>query len=200
VQADVTKPEDLKRLVDTAVAHFGRLDIVVNNAANTNGLSAPVEDYPRDAWLQQFEANVHAPFTMMGLVTPHLRKQGGGVIVNVTSGAGDLRDLDLTGGGRMSALGNMVGYATTKAALNRMTNALAPDLAADNIAAVCVDPGFTRTELVDMLGEKGVVDAGAAHAMSVPVDAVVGVIVAADPLKFAGQVVRAASFAAEPAS
>jgi len=78
LQVDVTRPEDLEGLVDAAVERFGRLDIVVNNAADTTALSAPVEEYPREAWLRQFDANVHAPFTMMGLAAPHLRRQGGG--------------------------------------------------------------------------------------------------------------------------
>ena len=51
--------------------------------------------------------------------------------------------------------GTLLGYAATKAALNRMANALAPDLRKDRIAIVNVDPGFTRTELVDLLGERG---------------------------------------------
>jgi len=116
------------------------------------------------------------------------------VIVNISSGIGDLRPLDRSAG-RAAASNNRVGYATTKAALNRMTNALAPELAADNIAAICVAPGFTRTELVDLLGERGFVDPDAAHDMSVPVDAVVGVILADDPLRYAGQVVQAKGFA-----
>lgn len=200
VQADVAKVEDLTRLVDATIEKFGRLDIVVNNAANTNGLSAPIEEYSRDAWLQQFDANVHGPFSLMSLVTPHLRRQGGGAIINITSGAADLVPLNLARAADAPIrLGAMIGYGSTKAALNRLTNALAPELAAANIVAACVDPGFTRTELVDMLGEKGFVDADGAHSMMVPVDAVVGIITAKDPLKYAGQVVRAASFATETA-
>jgi NAD(P)-dependent dehydrogenase (short-subunit alcohol dehydrogenase family) len=88
-------------------------------------------------------------------------------------------------------LGTLLGYATTKAALNRLTNALAPDLVPQNIAVACVDPGFTRTELVDLLSERGFVDSEGAAPMDVPVATIVGIVTADDPLVFAGQVVRA---------
>jgi NAD(P)-dependent dehydrogenase (short-subunit alcohol dehydrogenase family) len=192
---DVTRGEDLERLVSTTVDTFGRLDVLVNNAADTQGSAAPIEDYPYDSWLHQFEANVHAPFRLMGLAVPHLRTSGGGVIVNVTSGAGDMvtdrAPTTAEAAGSPIRLGTMLGYATTKAALNRLTNALAPDLVASRIAVVCVDPGFTRTELVDLLGEKGFVDSKDAAPMDVPVRTIVAVITAADPMVFTGQVVRA---------
>jgi NAD(P)-dependent dehydrogenase (short-subunit alcohol dehydrogenase family) len=88
-------------------------------------------------------------------------------------------------------LGTLLGYFTTKAALNRLTNALAPDLIADNIAVVCVDPGFTRTELMGLLEEGGFVDATTAAPMDVPVQTVLDIITAEDPLIYTGQVVRA---------
>jgi NAD(P)-dependent dehydrogenase (short-subunit alcohol dehydrogenase family) len=64
-------------------------------------------------------------------------------------------------------------------------------LAADNIAITCVDPGFTRTELVDILGQRGLVDPGAAHPMEVPVAAVLDVITSDDPLTRSGHIIRA---------
>jgi NAD(P)-dependent dehydrogenase (short-subunit alcohol dehydrogenase family) len=195
VQVDVSRLEDLERLIATTIATFGRLDVLVNNAADTQGSNAPIEQYPRDSWMHQFETNVHAPFMLMGLAVPHLIAQGGGVIVNMTSKAGDMRPASFA---RSSTsvetpirLGTLLGYATTKAALNRLTNALAPDLAAHNIAVVAVDPGFTRTELVDLLGARGFVDSEAAAPMAVPVRTVLDVITAADPLTFTGQVIRA---------
>jgi NAD(P)-dependent dehydrogenase (short-subunit alcohol dehydrogenase family) len=196
VQVDVTERADLERLIAATIDAFERLDVLVNNAADTQGSSAPIEDYPLDSWHHQFDANVHAPFILMGLAVPHLRAQGGGVIVNVTSGAGDMMPAQLSGLQASDAeatggLGNLIGYATTKAALNRLTNALAPDLARDNIAVTCVDPGYTRTELVDLLGERGFVDPQGAAPMAVPVDTIVGIITADDPLVYAGQVVRA---------
>jgi NAD(P)-dependent dehydrogenase (short-subunit alcohol dehydrogenase family) len=194
IQADVTRIEDLERLVATTVETFGRLDVLVNNAANTQGNTATIDEYDRATWLTQFDANVHGPFTLMGLAVPHLRSQGGGVIVNITSGAGDMVPVDLGAlhnADRPIRLPTLLGYTTTKAALNRLTNALAPDLVADNIAVVAIDPGFTRTELVDILGEQGLVDAEAAGPMEATVDTVIDVITAPDPLVFTGQILRA---------
>jgi NAD(P)-dependent dehydrogenase (short-subunit alcohol dehydrogenase family) len=194
VPCDVAMSADIERLVATAAGTFGRLDVLVNNAADTTASAGPVDGYPLDGWRHQYETNVHAPFMLIGLALPHMRAQGGGIIVNITSGAADMVDLKLSArpGGRPAAgLGSMVGYASTKAALNRLSNALAPELAADNIAITCVDPGFTRTELVEILGQRGLVDLGAAHPMEVPVAAVLDVITSDDPLTRSGHVIRA---------
>jgi NAD(P)-dependent dehydrogenase (short-subunit alcohol dehydrogenase family) len=194
VAVDVTVIEDLERLITTTIESFGRLDVLVNNAADTRGSNAPIEEYPRESWLHQFDTNVHAPFALIGLAVPHLIAQGGGIIVNMTSGAAEMVPLSFVGSpeaGTPIRLGNLLGYATTKAALNRLTNALAPDLAAHQIAVVAVDPGFTRTELVDLLGARGLVDPEAAVPMAVPVATVLGLITADDPLRFSGQVIQA---------
>jgi NAD(P)-dependent dehydrogenase (short-subunit alcohol dehydrogenase family) len=195
VRVDVTQQGDLEHLIATAIDAFGRLDVLVNNAADTHGSNAPIQDYPRDSWLHQFAVNVHAPFTLIGLAVPHLITQGGGVIVNMTSGAGDLVPTSfarsLSGEESPIRLGTLLGYATTKAALNRLTNALAPDLVTHNIAVVAVDPGYTRTELVDLLAARGLVDPESAAPMAVPVATVLDIITAEDPLTLTGQVIRA---------
>jgi NAD(P)-dependent dehydrogenase (short-subunit alcohol dehydrogenase family) len=195
VQVDVARREDLERLIATTINSFGRLDVLVNNAADTRGSSAPIEEYPIDSWLHQFDTNVHAPFALIGLAVPYLAAQGGGVIVNMTSGAGEMVPTTYVRSAPIEAtpvrLGTLLGYATTKAALNRLTNALAPDLAAHNISVVAVDPGFTRTELVDLLGSRGLVDPESAAPMGVPVATVLDLVTAEDPMVFTGQVIRA---------
>jgi NAD(P)-dependent dehydrogenase (short-subunit alcohol dehydrogenase family) len=162
VRADMAIVDDLEQLVAATATQFGRIDVLVNNAAETNSSGAPIDEMPRAGWLHEFDVNIHAPFTLIGAVLPYFRRQGGGLIVNVTSGAGDLVP---TGSDDDMLVGTLLGYATTKAALNRMANALAPDLRKDGVAIVNVDPGFTRTELVDLLGERGLVDPEAAGSM-----------------------------------
>ena len=88
-------------------------------------------------------------------------------------------------------------YAASKAALNRLGNVIAPELRDLGIAVVMVDPGFTRTELVDLMGERGVVDATAAVPMEVPVKTVIHVITSNDPLQYTGEILRAAAFVKE---
>jgi NAD(P)-dependent dehydrogenase (short-subunit alcohol dehydrogenase family) len=194
VQVDVTKTEDLERLVATTVEAYGGVDALVNNAADTQGSNLPIDEYPRDSWLRQFDANVHAPFTLMALVVPHLKARGGGIIVDIIAGAGDMlaaQEVIDAQADHPVQLGTLLGYQTTKAALNRLTNSLAPDLAPFGIGVVAVDPGFTRTELVDLLSEGGYVDAEAASPMAVPVATVVDLITDENPLRHTGEIVRA---------
>jgi NAD(P)-dependent dehydrogenase (short-subunit alcohol dehydrogenase family) len=180
--------------VATALETFGGIDVLVNNAADTQGSNLPIDEYPIDSWRHQFDANVHAPFILMALVVPHLKTQGGGMIVNITSGGADLipaAEVIASQAGHPIQLGTLLGYDTTKAALNRLTNALAPDLAPFGIGVVAVDPGFTRTELVDLLGQGGYVDAEAASPMALPVGVVLDLLTADDPLRLTGEIVRA---------
>ncbi len=190
VQTDVSLPEDCERLVDQTIHAFGRVDILVNNAADTRGVRDPIESYPRDVWLRQFDANLHSQFNLIALAVPHMKAQGGGVIINFTSGDGDIKDYRYDPDAPPRPLGSMIGYATTKAAISRFTNALAPELAASNIALVAIDPGFTRTELVDLMGERGLVDADQAHSTDLPVNRVLEVITAEEPRTYAGQILR----------
>jgi NAD(P)-dependent dehydrogenase (short-subunit alcohol dehydrogenase family) len=194
VQVDVTRGEDLERLVATTIETFGRLDVLINNAADTQSTNPPIDEYPLDNWLHQFNVNLHAPFVLMGLAVPHLRAQGGGVIVNITSAGADMRPVEriiASADDDAPAPRSLLAYGSSKAALNRLTNALAPEVLAQNIAVVCVDPGFTRTEMVDRMGERGFIDANAAAPMDVPVAAILEIVTAEDPLVFSGQVVRA---------
>jgi len=190
VQTDVTSRADLENLVATTLKTFGRLDVVVNNAANTTIKSDPIEAYPFEFWLDEFQSNVHSTFLMMSLAVAWMKDHGGGVIVNMSSIAADMQPVNV-GDQTGSGLGSMAGYATTKAAISRLTNALAPELAAQNIAAVCIDPGFTRTEQVEWRGEQGQLDPSMAHSMQLPVNTLMQIVTADDPRIYAGQVLRA---------
>ena len=92
VATDLAKEEDLKALVDAAVQRFGGVDILVNNAAATTGdiWGKPFSELTREEWLYQFDVNVHAPFTLTQLVVPIMEKRGGGRIINVTTGSGEV--------------------------------------------------------------------------------------------------------------
>ena len=188
VRADMAIVDDLEQLVATTAAQFARIDVLVNNAAETNSSGAPIDEMPRTVWLHEFDVNIHAPFTLIGAVLPYLRRQGGGLIVNVTSGAGDLVP---TGANDDMLVGTLLGYATTKAALNRMANALAPGLRKDGVAIVNVDPGFTRTELVDLLGERGLVDPEAAASMELTSQLIARLVADDDEaMRCTGQILR----------
>ena len=198
VRTDLTDVADIEHLAAEARDRFGRIDVLVNNAADTSGGAPAFVDLDRAEWLRQFDANLHGPFSLMQAVVPSLRDQGGGVIVNMTSGAADMQPVtrERTPDGPVS-IGERIAYGASKAALNRLTNMLAADLAPLGVAVVAVDPGFTRTELVDLMGERGVVDADAAVPMEVPMKTVLHVITCDDPMQYTGQVLRAAAFVAE---
>jgi len=80
VQTDLADRADLQKLVDATVARFGGIDVLVNNAAVTTGSawSKKFLDLTFDEWTQQFDVNLHAPFTLMQLVTPIMAARGGG--------------------------------------------------------------------------------------------------------------------------
>jgi NAD(P)-dependent dehydrogenase (short-subunit alcohol dehydrogenase family) len=92
VATDLAKEADLHRLVAAAVERFGGVDILVNNAAATAGdyWSDGFLTLSREDWLYQFDVNVHAPFTLMQQVVPIMEARGGGRIVNLTTGSGEV--------------------------------------------------------------------------------------------------------------
>jgi NAD(P)-dependent dehydrogenase (short-subunit alcohol dehydrogenase family) len=127
---------------------------------------------------------------------PIMEARGGGLVVNLTSGAADLAAVPDAGARSEQYLriGERVAYGPGKAALNRLTNVIAPELRDLGIAIVAVDPGFTRTELVQLLGEHGLVDPEGAVPMEVPAAAVLRLVTARDPMSYTGQILRAARF------
>jgi NAD(P)-dependent dehydrogenase (short-subunit alcohol dehydrogenase family) len=212
VRTDMRSPDDIAALVAQAIERFGGVDVLVNNAADTSGGTPSIVELDREDWLRQFDANLHGPFSLIQAVVPSMRERGAGVIVNMTSGAGDLVQVPTTAGpdpslgpGSESAsatltsvgIGERVAYAVSKAALNRLGNVIAPELRDLGIAVVMVDPGFTRTELVELMGERGVIDPGTAVPMEVPMKTVVHVITCDNPMQYTGEILRAAAFVAE---
>ena len=200
VQTDLTDVAGIENLVRTAVGRFGGVDILVNNAADTSGGTPSIMDLDRSDWLRQFATNLHGPFSLIRAALPSMRERGGGVIVNLSSGAGDLMPPEVTvstGAGGAVRIGERIAYAASKAALNRLGNVIAPELRALGIAVVAVDPGFTRTELVELMGSRGLVDPDAAVPMEVPVKTIVHVVTSPDPLVYSGSLLRAADFVRE---
>lgn len=135
VQANVSEEDDCVRLIDTAKETFGPVDILVNNAALNYYI--PIVDYPTSRWVRSFAVNVHAPFILSKLVLPDMMEQKSGSIVNISSGAaigpgrGPYEDQTVRGGTM---------YGASKAALERMTQGLAQEVSAYNIAVTALSP------------------------------------------------------------
>ncbi|RMF30665.1 MAG: SDR family oxidoreductase [Bacteroidetes bacterium] len=137
VKADIRDPESARVLLDTVLAEFGRLHILVNNAGVY--FHHPVEkcDYPQwlQAWKEVLDINLLAPANLTYLAARHMMEQGGGRIVSVSS-RGAFRGEPLA-----------PAYAASKAALNAMTQSLAQALAPHDIFLGLVAPGFVETEM-----------------------------------------------------
>jgi NADP-dependent 3-hydroxy acid dehydrogenase YdfG len=131
VPTDVTRPEDAKHLVERTVAEFGRIDVLVNGAARA--MAKPVEHINLDEYRDTLELNVLAPLNLMQLVIPHMRQQGGGTILNISSQAS------------RKHIPYIAGYASTKYALNALSLTAREELAAANITVSVILPGIVET-------------------------------------------------------
>jgi NAD(P)-dependent dehydrogenase (short-subunit alcohol dehydrogenase family) len=126
-------PRQLEALLEQAVARFGQVDVLVNNAA-TNPYFGPMLGVDWAAWDKTFEVNVKGYFHAARLVAQHLMARGApGSIVNVSSVVGQR-------GSRLQGV-----YAMTKAAVISMTQTLAAELGPANIRVNAIAPGFVRT-------------------------------------------------------
>jgi NAD(P)-dependent dehydrogenase (short-subunit alcohol dehydrogenase family) len=137
VQADLTSPDDVRRMVNTAAADLDGLDVLVNNAG-VFVAHPPLEtswDEWQEAWTQTLQTNLlgaaHATFTAI----PHLIESGGGAVVNVTSR------------GAFRGEPNNPAYGASKAGLNAFGQSMAKALAPVGIWVGTVAPGFVQTEM-----------------------------------------------------
>jgi short-subunit dehydrogenase len=132
VPTDMRKPGDIKRLIDAALEKHGRIDLLVNNAGR--GMYGPVEFARLDDYQEIIELNVYGPLLAMQAVIPIMRKQGGGMILNVSS---------MVSKNYFPQLGI---YASTKYALNAISLTARQELAKDNIAVSVMHPKMTATD------------------------------------------------------
>jgi 3-oxoacyl-[acyl-carrier protein] reductase len=131
VVADVSTPEGAERVVADAVGAFGRVDILVNNVGKAGG--AGIADTPDDEWQSAIDQTLFPAIRMSRLVVPHMRKQGGGVILMIASIWGR------ESGGRMT-------YNVVKAGEISLAKAMAQQLAKDNIRVNSIAPGSIAFE------------------------------------------------------
>ncbi len=153
VKTDLANRDDLQKLVDAAVARFGGIDVLVNNAASTVGSvwSKKFLDLTFEEWTNDFDINLHAPFTLMQLVTPIMAARGGGRIINVTTGSGEVFRMVEEHVTAPEVVGrNLVvpSYFASKRALDRLGNVIAPELRKDNVFVIGMHPGWVATEIV----------------------------------------------------
>jgi NAD(P)-dependent dehydrogenase (short-subunit alcohol dehydrogenase family) len=138
VEGDITNEVDVQTLVDRAVATFGRLDIVVNNAAAVElirtGVETGVADEPAAAFEWQFKVGLYGPLRLAQLAIPHMVRGGGGAFVTISS----------QGGHR--AFPGMTSYGPVKAAAEALSRQIAVDYGDRNIRSNCIVVGSIRVE------------------------------------------------------
>jgi acetoacetyl-CoA reductase len=140
VQANVSDPEDAKRLIDEAVERFGHIDILVNNAGiNSDAMlhKLGVED-----WDKVVQLDLNGCFYTVHAALPHMMEQESGRIINMSSFVGEA--------------GNMgqANYAAAKSGLLGFTKTAALELARHNITVNAVSPGFIETDMVRAIPEE----------------------------------------------
>jgi NAD(P)-dependent dehydrogenase (short-subunit alcohol dehydrogenase family) len=141
LRADVRRYDEIDRAIGATVGRFGGLDILVNNAGV--GLFAEVADMTTSQWSDMIDTNLTGVFNACHAAIPHLRKRGGGSIVNISSLAGT------------NPFVRGAAYCASKAAVNAFSEALMQEVRYDNIRVSCVAPGSVATEFAQGDAAKG---------------------------------------------
>jgi NAD(P)-dependent dehydrogenase (short-subunit alcohol dehydrogenase family) len=132
---DVSDESQVERMVEDVIERCGRIDILVNNAGLYASLEMrPFTEIPIDEWRRVMDVNVLSMFLTCRAVVPPMREQGGGRIVNISSGT-PFRGVPF-----------LLHYVTSKGAIVALTRALAKELGGDEVLVNCVAPGFTMSE------------------------------------------------------
>lgn len=134
-QGDVSKPEDVTRMVETALSLENKIDVLINCAGVS--LRGSITDIDLDNWHKSFEVNLHGPFLLMRAVIPHMINSGGGSIINISS-LGALR-----------LFTDSCAYSSSKGALVTLTQQAAVDYGPNNIRCNVVCPGFVHSDMTE---------------------------------------------------
>ncbi len=132
VAADVSKSEDVEKLVSAAAERFGGIDVLINNAG-VLGPRVAIEEYPEDEWRKVIDANLTGPYLVSKAITSHM--PDGGSIINLVSG------VSVEGRAEWGA------YSVSKFGMEGLTQILAAELEERGIRVNAVDPGGMRTDM-----------------------------------------------------
>jgi NAD(P)-dependent dehydrogenase (short-subunit alcohol dehydrogenase family) len=193
VKLDLLDRQDVHALVDRTMKEWGGIDVLVNNARYIGpGHMDWFLDTPIELFDAHFQCNVFSPLLLTKLVAPIMIKRGGGVIINVTSGAGYRETPHDIGKG-----GWGLGYSLSKAAFNRIGAGLAKEFRQHEIAVINLEPGFVTTErMVTDMGAFGF-DASSGLGVDVPGSVCAYLAAHPTPMNFSGRNIDAPTFAVD---
>jgi len=138
VQADITNDADIDKVIATALKDLGKIDVLVNLACSYDDAGAATT---RAQWMNTLNVNVASSALLGEAVRPHMKKQGGGSIINLTSISSSVAQI-----GRWA-------YPVSKAAIVQLTRNMAMDYAPDKIRVNAVSPGWTWSAIMNMLSK-----------------------------------------------
>ena len=161
---DLSREDDVQRLVAAGLQAFGKIDALVNNAGD-GGPTKPVQDYTMEDWRYTIDSCLTSSYLCTRFVVPEMIRAGGGSIVNISSGAG------------RRGLPYRIGYCSAKAGQVGMTYGMALELAPHNIRVNCVAPGAVEGDRIDR------VIAGQAEVRGIPVEAMRKAMIERSPLR-----------------
>jgi short-subunit dehydrogenase len=141
IVTDMLKPSDIKKMIKQTLKKYGRIDILINNAGQ--GAYGPVETININHYKQIMDLNVYSVVRAMQEVIPIMRKQGGGMIVNISSQVTKMHIPELSA------------YSSTKYALNSISLTARQELEKDNIIVSLVEPKMTATNFIkNVIGDR----------------------------------------------
>jgi NAD(P)-dependent dehydrogenase (short-subunit alcohol dehydrogenase family) len=142
LRADVSRVDEVERLVDYALEKNTRVDILVNNAG-VYGPKGCIEEVDWDEWTRCLEINLYGPILMCRALLPHFKANQAGKIIN------------MSGGGATAPLPRLSAYAAAKAALVRITETIAHETLGCGIDVNAIAPGALNTKMLDEILEAG---------------------------------------------
>ena len=138
LQGDISRPEDVERIVQQTLKRFSTVDILVNNAAVV-GPARLLEDADFDTWQKTIDINLNGALHCILQVVPVMKERGGGKIINISSGLGQM------------PFPRFCAYAVSKAGIIQLTRSLAVELEPFNIQVNAIDPGVMDTPMQDQI-------------------------------------------------
>jgi NAD(P)-dependent dehydrogenase (short-subunit alcohol dehydrogenase family) len=190
VPMDLGAPQSIARGVERILAELGRVDVLVSSAIYTGGNGmAEFLDTPMEEMRAAFECNVLGPLELVQCVARAMIRQGGGLVIHVSSGAGQNESAKLPGRGGWS-----LAYSLTKAASNRMAAGLGKELRRHRIALVNLEPGVVATEKMLAVTSRQGIDASGGLPVEVAGAVCAYIATHPTPMIFSGRTVDAPQF------